>query len=699
MAVVPINTFVGKPLTPFEELQRLKTDRHLADLEIDELGIQIIPPVNTKAELGWNEPNALIKIPYWGVTGEKLLDNRGNQLSRYRRTVVNAKGERYTQARGSGARHYLPRLNGLDWNSIAKDVSQDVYYTEGEFKAIAGCKGFGAPCIGNAGVSAWRGADGKLAAPLDRFEWKGRNVYIVYDAEATSTRSVPLKANVSKALGELAVDLSVRGAVVQSLLIARTLIFVEGTKCGLDDYFSTGGNKEDLLKTAVTPEIDEDWWRMFDTYAVYIGAKPHILNIKTNTPYTARDFREMIETGTRVQDGKPTKLADLYREHDTRNWFNKYVFDPSLPPGFLRDEHRYNTWQGFAIEPNQSANYGRHVADFLAFTEGVFGSSNKDYYLDWAAHLLQKPGELTTISPILVSRVKGVGKSLTGSILRAIIGTRSSFVASVEGLTEKHTGELEGKLFAQVDEADSLFEGKENRLKALDSDEIRIRKMATDGYTVRNIMRKFYTTNENAAFRIAADERRYWVIRVNKSAADGEPGAPWNTWLREVVVEQLLKSPEALADIAWFLMNRDLEHWDPTAHVPRTEAMMDMVEAGMSKKHVMADQLYASLAEIGVWAVDSTINGIDNKLWGEVKAILRDNGGRVVQHTVRLDSGVKNVSVCMAPGHLLETIDKGDNHGSKLAPNQLSGADIKQMLLKTRKLLDEVRQLVDSSKY
>lgn len=119
----------------------------------------------------------------------------------------------------------------------------------------------------------------------------------------------------------------------------------------------------------------------------------------------------------------------------------------------------------------------------------------------------------------------------------------------------------------------------------------------------------------------------------------------------------------------------------------------------MSKKHVMADQLYASLAEIGVWAVDSTINGVDNKLWGEVKAILRDNGGRVVQHTVRLDSGVKNVSVCMAPGHLLETIDKGDNHGSKLAPNQLSGADIKQMLLKTRKLLDEVRQLVDSSKY
>lgn len=690
MSIGKVYSFVGNDI---DELSKLKEQRGLTDADLDRLHITIVPITESKHELGWSERCSLVKIPYFGITGEKLLDNRGEQLARYRRVVANDKGERYTQRRGTGSRHYLPL--GIDWHAAAADATVDLYYTEGEFKAISSCKHLG-PTVANAGVTSWRGPDGGLAAPLNDFVWKGRNVYIVYDAESTSTKSVPLKANISKALGELAVDLQVRGARVRSLLIAKTSLFEEGTKLGVDDYFAKGGTREELLATGVDPDVDEDWARMFRLYAVFRGTKPHIKNIDTGEVYSGKEFADYIETRTRIRDGKPVKIANIYREHDDRNEFSQYVFDPELPSGFLRDEKKFNTWQGFAVKPKQSINYDQTVLDYVQFQSGIWGVSS-DYFLDWTAHLFQRPWELTSISPILVSRVKGIGKSLTGAIVRALIGTRSSFVGGVDGLTEKHTGELEGKVFVQVDEADALFSGKEERLKALDSDEIRIRKMNTDGYTIRNIMRKFYTTNKEAAFRIAADERRYYVVRATKTADDGVPGAAWNTWVRGVIAP-MLRDPEALGDLMYFFMTRDISGWDPMAPVPRTEAMMDMVEAGESKKTVMAEQLYSQLSESGVWAVDAGMMAIDNKLWGEVKAILLDNGGRSVGHIYKTDGMSKRTMVWMTRKGMLP-IEEDTVKGARLVTGCLGADQIRTMLLKTRATFDTVRALVESSKY
>lgn len=690
MATGKVYSFVGNDI---DELTKLKEQRGLTDADLDRLHITIVPITESKNELGWPERCSLIKIPYFGITGEKLLDNRGNQLCRYRRVVSNDKGERYTQRKGTGSRHYLPP--GESWPSISKDTSIDLYYTEGEFKAISACKHLG-PTIANAGVTSWRGQDGGLAAPLNDFEWRGRNVYIVYDAEATSSPSVPLKANISKALGELAVDLQVRGAKVKSLLIAKTPTFKEGVKLGIDDYFLAGGTVDELTATATDPDVDEDWARMFRLYAIFTGTKPHIKNIETGEVYSGKDFADYIETRTRVRDGKPVKIAHIYREHDDRNAFSSYVFDPELPSGFLREDKKFNTWQGFAIKPHKSENYDAHCDNFYKFTSGIWGASG-DYFLDWTAHLFQRPWELTSISPILVSRVKGIGKSLTGAIVRTLIGSRGSFVGSVDGLTEKHTGELEGKVFVQVDEADALFSGKEERLKALDSDEIRIRKMNTDGYTIRNIMRKFYTTNKEAAFRIAADERRYYVVRASKTADDGMPGAPWNTWVREVIAP-MLRDPEALGDLMYFFMTRDISAWDPMAPVPRTEAMMDMVEAGESKKTVMAEQLYSQLSESGVWSVDAGMMAIDNKLWGEVKAILLDNGGRSVGHIYKTEGMSKRTMIWMTKKGMLP-IEEDAVKGARLVTGCISADQVRTMLLKTRALFDVVRALVESSKY
>ena len=688
--------FTGNETSPLEALNRLKSERGLTDAEIDRCGIRIVSSIDSKAELGHQEPHPLIKIPYWGITNERLLDNRGNQLSRFRRTVVNEKRERYTQRSGTGARHYLPP--GIDWLTVAKDVTVPIFYTEGEFKAIRSSKGLG-PTIGNAGVTSWRGPLGQgLASPFDEFDFKGREIYLVYDAEASSTAAVPLKNNIVRAQGELALDLIMRGAVVKQLLIARTPVFVEGKKMGVDDYFLAGGTRDALMSTACDPMVDAAWQRFHITYAVFRGTKAHVLNIGTGAVHTRKELMDLVEASEVREVGKrQMKAIDMYLQHEDCNWFDQYVYDPQLPPGFLNEEHKFNTWQGFEIEANKGPNYSGHIELYSQFVKGVWGA-NADFFLDWTSHLFQRPWETTTISLILVSRVKGVGKSLTGQFLRTLIGRRGSFTGSVEGLTEKFTGELEGKLFVQVDEADALFARKESALKALDGDMIRIRKMQTEGYTVPNYLRKFYTTNEDAAFRMAADERRYFVHRVSKLAVDGLETSEWSKFLRAEVAP-LLKNVEFLENLMEFFMTRELGAWDANAPVPRTEAMLDMAEAGMTKKDSAAESILEALYATGKpWVTSAQMERIDRKLWGTIRSTFKDNGGRTLQAQAKIDGKVLSFTF-WAPDPKTVDILEDSIHGAHLRSGQYGGAQLGTLLLATKNLTDPMAQHMEGSKY
>jgi len=289
-----------------------------------------------------------------------------------------------------------------------------------------------------------------------------------------------------------------------------------------------------------------------------------------------------------------------------------------------------------------------------------------------------------------------VGKSLTGGILRDLIGPKGSYIGSVDGLTEKHTGELEGRLFVQVDEADALFAAKESKLKELDGDTIRIRKMNTDGYVIPNILRKFYTTNENAAFRIAEDERRYFVVRVDKGEDDGYEDSEWSRFLRTQIASMRSDSI-ALGDIMEFFISRDISKWDPKAPVPRTEDMLDMVSAGESKKDTMASQLYLALSEMGVWAVDSKIRSVDVKMWAQIKGILHDKRGRTAEAAYRGATKTESCSIYMTKDNILEIVN--NPKGNRLAVGQLTGDEIKKMLLDTTNKMNQIRSLIDSGKF
>jgi len=112
---------------------------------------------------------------------------------------------------------------------VLSDPSKPLLITEGEKKALKGCQE-GLSCIAVSGVWCWRTKDGDTSIPvpdLDRIEWKGRLVTIVFDSDLARNKDV------ARAEAELARELARRGALVYSVRLPGG---AQGQKIGLDDY-------------------------------------------------------------------------------------------------------------------------------------------------------------------------------------------------------------------------------------------------------------------------------------------------------------------------------------------------------------------------------------------------------------------------------------------------------------------------------
>src|SRR6516165_3089806 len=140
---------------------------------------------------------------------------------------LGTKPRRYAQPTGTGVQAYFPPL--IDWAKYSKDTAKPLLITEGELKsACATAHGF--PCIGLGGVDSFGGPE--LLPELAAFEWKGRDVFIVYDSDAVKN------PNVLRAENRLAAALVGRGARVH---VVRLPEANDGPKVGLDDYIVSDG--------------------------------------------------------------------------------------------------------------------------------------------------------------------------------------------------------------------------------------------------------------------------------------------------------------------------------------------------------------------------------------------------------------------------------------------------------------------------
>lgn len=156
------------------------------------------------------------------------------------------------------------------------DPNTPLWITEGSKKVDAGVS-HGIRCIiGLQGVYGWRGKNekgGKTALPdWEHIALNGRDVILAFDSDCMS------KPQVRVALDRLAAFLRLRGAEVGYCLLPH---LADGEKCGLDDFFATGGTYNEVcdfltstLPPLPEPEDDEpqpDLVRLSDVHPQEIG--------------------------------------------------------------------------------------------------------------------------------------------------------------------------------------------------------------------------------------------------------------------------------------------------------------------------------------------------------------------------------------------------------------------------------------------
>lgn len=670
---MPIN-----PLAPVLEKRRIPADQGIG------LGLSFVPTRELQDLFGTAIPPQVTatRLPYFDLDGTELIGKDGEQFTRYRldppdgSRLPNGVGK-YRQKRGTGLAVYLPRMATLNWVEIAHNPEEPIWITEGEFKAIRVCQ-MGVPCVGLGGVDNWREKSGEIAAPLNFFKWLNRSVYIVYDADKESTEENPYKPEVTAAAKRLAARLFEEGAQVYLLSIVRTSAFRKAraldvqVKQGIDDWIDAGGDIDELLGSADLAIEDAHMARLLREYAVYMGGKPHVVRLSDGTPFKRGEFTEVIEASAIRRMPRPkggyteVRVAEEWIKSPNRYEIDRYVFKPNDEGGYSAQSREYNIWGGFPTwEPvgesdEDKEQYSRVVDVWRRFIGRLFGE-HTDYFEQWVAHMLQRPGEKTTIAVILASVLNGVGKSLLGEIIRGLVGRDGSVAVELDRLKSNFNKVLERKLFIQMDEAEGTFSGLESKLKDLISaDTVVVEPKGFDAYVVDNYARLYLTSNSTRPIRLDSENRRMLVIVPDLTVADAK--GEWGIWVRDVAAK-LLKSELGMRCLSHRLRRVDLTGWNPCARVPVTAAMLDMIESGRTKSSSVVDGLFEALSEDEGWGwvITGELTRQDAKVWGDLVGLVKANGGQVLAHAYRYKDKLVKCRVLDPAGKLPRKMPSGED--------------------------------------
>lgn len=228
--------------------------------------------------LGFNSGQQSIPallIPIHSTTGQKTYQTRPDSP----RTDKQGKTVKYETPAGG---QLMLDVNPFIPKESLRAPSVPLFITEGSRKADSAISQ-GLCCISLLGVNAFRGTNefgGKTAFP----EWEtvalnGRLVYLAFDSDVMEKRSV------YGALRRLADFLSSRGALVRFVYLPSG---EGGTKTGLDDFFASGKNRDDLLRCALDmllqPSGVKDKQDGHDTFPYTVQDGQIVFQTKRTTP-------------------------------------------------------------------------------------------------------------------------------------------------------------------------------------------------------------------------------------------------------------------------------------------------------------------------------------------------------------------------------------------------------------------------------
>lgn len=326
---------------------------------------------------------------------------------------------------------------------------------------------------------------------------------------------------------------------------------------------------------------------MFKNF-VYLRTHQLVANRETKTVLAASAARsDLAASKTRVGK-KDAPTFSLWMSETDRTT----VDVPSWHPGEAELFHAnsdtglggnlaFNTWRGLPEyqAPDDWEERVKPFAEHVEYLVPIEGERRR--FMQWLAHMVQKPGELPHSYYCLIARTHGIGRNwLASALTRVLPGYVTPSVDLGRLLSSGFNGMLSQKLLAIVDEAHEVVEGGrkyENAkvLRRIITEEYRrVNPKYAPEHTEKNCLRWLMFSNYEDPLPIEDEDRRGIFIE-NPSIAREEA--------YYVRLYAKLDDPAFIASVRHHLQTLDIRDFNPGERAPRNEMKQRVIDAGKSE--------------------------------------------------------------------------------------------------------------------
>jgi hypothetical protein len=292
-----------------------------------------------------------------------------------------------------------------------------------------------------------------------------------------------------------------------------------------------------------------------------------------------------------IRPAKLMPMSEQWRANPKRKTVVSRTFKAGGPMTLLDPHGRLalNTWRPYdrTLEVADMAAAG--VDLFLDHVHFLFGT-DASRFLDWLAHIEQRPDELPHVGWLHISQRFGMGRNwLAGVLTRVWAGNVAANVDLPSLLSSGFTGQLSRKVLAFVDEireggGDSQWAHAE-RLKSLITEEQRLINPKFGRQSIEfNACRWLLFSNHMTAIPLDASDRRFEVVVLDAERRDA-------AYYEKLYLA--LKDPMFIAAVAKWLGQRDINAFSPGAHAKLTESKKAAAKASQTPMAERCEMLVA----------------------------------------------------------------------------------------------------------
>ncbi len=350
---------------------------------------------------------------------------------------------------------------------------------------------------------------------------------------------------------------------------------------------------------------------------------------------------------------KEAPALSLWRRDPVRKSVDVLTWAPGrdkicLPPEVSAGNSRaFNTWLGLSeyVVPPDDAERVKPFVEHVAYL--VPDEMQRFRFMQWLAHILQRPDVLPHTCYLMITPQTGVGRNWLGSVMsRVLRGHVASSVKIGQILDGGFNGSLSQKLLAVVDEArEGMSERKYQKAQALKELITQEHRLINPKYGFQaveyNCMRWLMFSNHMDALPLDSMDRRIEVIR--NPDVRREPSVYQSLYT-------LIHDYRFIASVYHYLHTLDLTGFDSGAVAQMSEIKQQAIDATISTPERLAREFardytgnVARLEDIRLFVHA----GMDEAISDRALAHAIDNSGMRRVNQRRMINGQRLNLVCV----------------------------------------------------